>query len=111
MIKSIKRITAAVLFVSITVSSMFFMTSCKKKGTSSKNRIVVFNYGDYIDQTLLDKFEKETSIKVVYEEFLTPEAMYTKYKNGAVDYDLICCSDYMIDKMIKEKEVKKTMTE
>lgn len=42
MIKSIKRITAAVLFVSITVSSMFFMTSCKKKGTSSKNRIVVF---------------------------------------------------------------------
>ena len=57
MIKSIKRITAAVLFVSITVSSMFFMTSCKKKGTSSKNRIVVFNYGDYIDQTLLDKFE------------------------------------------------------
>ena len=33
--------------------------------------------------------------------------MYTKYKNGAVDYDLICCSDYMIDKMIKEKEVKK----
>lgn len=107
MIKSIKRITAAVLFVSITVSSMFFMTSCKKKGTSSKNRIVVFNYGDYIDQTLLDKFEKETGIKVIYEEFLTPEAMYTKYKNGAVDYDLICCSDYMIDKMIKEKEVKK----
>ena len=50
MIKSIKRITAAVLFASITVSSMFFMTSCKKKGTSSKNRIVVFNYGDYIDQ-------------------------------------------------------------
>ena len=50
---------------------------------------------------------KETGIKVVYEEFLTPEAMYTKFKNGAVDYDLICCSDYMLDKMIKEKDVRK----
>ena len=29
-----------------------------------------FNYGDYIDQTLLDKFERRPIIKVVYEEFL-----------------------------------------
>ena len=105
--KSIKRLTAAVLFMSITVSSTFFLTACKNNDVSSKNKIVVFNYGDYIDSTLLDKFEKETGIKVVYEEFLTPEAMYTKFKNGAVDYDLICCSDYMLDKMIKEKDVRK----
>ena len=105
--KNLKRIMSAVLFMSIMVSSTFFLTSCKQKNTSSKNKIIVFNYGDYIDSSLLDKFEKETGIKVVYEEFLTPEAMYTKYKNGAVDYDLICCSDYMLDKMIKEKEVRK----
>lgn len=72
--KSIKRLTAAVLFMSITVSSTFFLTAYKNNDVSSKNKIVVFNYGDYIDSTLLDKFEKETGIKVVYEEFLTPEA-------------------------------------
>ena len=62
--KSIKRLTAAVLFMSITVSSTFFLTACKNNDVSSKNKIVVFNYGDYIDSTLLDKFEKETGIKV-----------------------------------------------
>ena len=59
--KSIKRLTAAVLFMSITVSSTFFLTACKNNDVSSKNKIVVFNYGDYIDSTLLDKFEKETA--------------------------------------------------
>ena len=54
--KSIKRLTAAVLFMSITVSSTFFLTACKNNDVSSKNKIVVFNYGDYIDSTLLDKF-------------------------------------------------------
>ena len=54
----------------------------------------------------MDQFYEETGIKVVYEEFLTPEAMYTKYKNGTVKYDLICCSEYMLDKMIKDGEAK-----
>lgn len=31
--------------------------------------------------------------------------MYTKYKAGAIDYDLICTSDYMIEKLISENEV------
>src|SRR5699024_10873043 len=32
---------------------------------------------------------------------ITPEDMYTKYQSGAIDYDLICTSDYMIEKMIE----------
>ena len=31
--------------------------------------------------------------------------MYTKFKAGAIDYDLICTSDYMIEKLIQEQEV------
>ena len=50
-------------------------------------------------------FEAETGIKVEYEEYITPENMYTKYKAGAIDYDLICTSDYMIEKLIGEDEV------
>ena len=90
----------------LTAISLTFASCGKSKEEKAKNQIVVFNYGDYIDRDVLGQFEEETGIKVVYEEFLTPEAMYTKYKNGTVQYDLICCSDYMADKMIKEKEVK-----
>lgn len=39
------------------------------------------------------------------EEYITPENMYTKYRAGAIDYDLICTSDYMIEKLIQEGEV------
>ena len=31
--------------------------------------------------------------------------MYTKYKSGAIDYDVICTSDYIIEKLISEGEV------
>lgn len=97
----IKKSVAVLLFFAVLISC----TSCGSE-EETENQIIVFNYGDYIDRELLNQFEEETGIKVVYEEFLTPEAMYTKYKNGTVKYDLICCSDYMLDKMIKEKEVK-----
>jgi len=100
--KCTKFLAVILLAISLTVTA-----SCSRETDGKKeNQITVFNYGDYIDRELLKQFEEETGIKVVYEEFLTPEAMYTKYKNGTVKYDLICCSDYMLDKMIKEKEVK-----
>ena len=79
-------------------------------GCGNKREIVgtltVFNYGDYIDQDMLDLFTEETGIEVKYEEALTPEEMYTKYKAGAINYDLVCSTDYMIQKLISEGELK-----
>ena len=47
----------------------------------SGNTLVVFNYGDYIDFTTIEMFEKETGIHVEYEQYVTPEDMYTKYQS------------------------------
>ena len=44
-------------------------------------------------------FEEETGIDVVYEEFETNEIMYPKISSGAIAYDLVCPSDYMIQRM------------
>ncbi len=41
-------------------------------------------------------------MKVVYDEFETNEIMYPKIAKGAADYDVICPSDYMIQRMIQE---------
>ena len=101
----LSRLTAAGLAVLLSASGL--LTACGTTEKKSDKRIVVFNYGDYIDRDVLKQFEKETGISVAYEEFLTPEAMYTKFKNGTIHYDLICCSDYMLDKMIQEKDVRK----
>lgn len=78
------------------------LTGCAK---DDPNTLTVLNYGKYIEPEILDMFEEETGIKVEYEEYITPENMYTKYKAGAIDYDLICTSDYMIEKLINEGEV------
>ena len=37
----------------------------------SGNTLVVFNYGDYIDFTTIEMFEKETGIHVEYEQYVT----------------------------------------
>lgn len=62
----------------------------------------VFNWGDYIDETVISEFEEETGIAVNYETYDTNEAMYTKVKQGGTNYDVCFPSDYMIEKMISE---------
>lgn len=74
-------------------------------GSDSENTLSVANYGKYIDEDVLKQFEKETGIKVKYDECQTPEALYTKYKGGSIDYDLMCTSEYMIQKLMNEGEV------
>lgn len=65
------------------------------------NVINVYNWGEYIDPEVIEMFEEETGIKVNYEEFETNEEMYTIVAKGARNYDVICPSDYMVQKMIE----------
>ena len=75
-------------------------------GSASNGSITVFNYGDYIDRSLIQQFEQEYGITVNYEEYVAPEDMYTKYASGAIDYDVIITSDYMVEKMMSEGELQ-----
>lgn len=72
-----------------------------KAEENSAGEVVVYNWGEYIDPEVLTMFEEETGIKVVYDEFETNEIMYPKVEAGASVYDVICPSDYMIEKMIQ----------
>lgn len=81
------------------------MTAALLSGCGSANKypngkVYVYNWGEYIDPETLDMFEKETGIQVIYDEFDTNETMYPKVEAGASNYDVVCPSDYMIQKMI-----------
>ena len=65
--------------------------------------ISVYNWGDYIDSDVIDIFEAETGIRVIYETFETNEDMYAKIAMGGSSYDVIVPSDYMIERMIQEE--------
>ena len=73
----------------------------KSADADAGNILYVYNWGEYIDPEILTMFTEETGIEVVYDEFETNEVMYPKIKAGAVNYDLVCPSDYMISKMIE----------
>lgn len=61
--------------------------------------VYVYNWGEYIDKDVIKMFEDETGIKVVYDMFETNEEMYPVIEAGGVTYDVVCPSDYMIQKM------------
>lgn len=72
---------------------------------SKKPTLTVFNYGNYIDPDVIKMFEKEYGVKVKYEEATTPEILYSKYKAGSIKYDVVCTSDYMLQRLINENEL------
>ncbi|NQN67472.1 ABC transporter substrate-binding protein [Streptococcus suis] len=70
------------------------------QGTTDK--LVIYNWGDYIDPELLEEFTAETGIQVDYQTFDSNESMYTKIKQGGTTYDLTIPSEYMISKITEE---------
>lgn len=84
-----------IIFVVIGYASM----TAKSGGTV----LNVYNWGDYIDKSVIEDFQKEYGIKVNYETYATNEDMYVKIKSGGSSYDVAFPSDYMINKMANEK--------
>lgn len=64
-------------------------------------QVIVYNWGEYLDPDVIEMFEEETGIEVIYDEYETNETMYPKIESGAARYDVVCPSDYMIQKMIE----------
>lgn len=81
------------------VTCLPLLTGCGSSG-GENGEVYVYNWGEYIDPETITMFEDETGIKVIYDEFETNETMYPKVEAGASSYDVICPSDYMIQKMI-----------
>jgi len=98
-----QRIIVVVLCVIVCFS--FFQFSREKQV------LKVYNAGEYIDDSLIEAFEKENNCTVIYETFDSNESMYTKVMSGE-RYDIIVPSDYMIERLAKEgflSEIDKTL--
>ncbi|MCR4778176.1 MAG: ABC transporter substrate-binding protein [Lachnospiraceae bacterium] len=89
-----KKITALLLLLVVATG---VLGGCGKKAD-----LYIYNWGEYMDKDVLKIFEEETGLKVKYDEFDTNETMYPKVATGAVKYDVVCPSDYMIQRMREE---------
>jgi spermidine/putrescine transport system substrate-binding protein len=98
-----KLLKMFIIILLISLSLLFIVSRLNSsEGYSSGNTLTVYNWGDYIDEELIAKFEEETGIKVIYETFDSNEAMFTKIEQGGTAYDIAVPSEYMIEKMREE---------
>ena len=99
--RTVKRLLSLVAVGAIGLS----FAGCSSEGENGK--VVVYNWGDYIDPEVNDLFTQETGIKVVYSEYANNEEMYASVEPGNVNYDVVFPSDYMVEKMINNNLLRK----
>lgn len=91
------------LLVSVMAMCCLSFVGC---GESREETLIIYNWEDYIDEDIFKEFEEyyyeQTGKKIVvdYQIFDLNETMLTKFIDGNGDYDLICPSDYAIEKLI-----------
>lgn len=69
--------------------------------------LVVFNWTEYMPQEVLDMFEEEYDVNVVYTTFASNQEMLAKVKSGTVPYDIVVPSDFYVQVMIEEGLLEK----
>lgn len=77
------------------------LVGCSSGSNEETQELRVFNWGAYIDESVIRQFEQENNARVIYELFESNEAMYTKLQDGS-RYDVIIPSDYTTQRMREE---------
>ena len=86
------------------IAAAFVLLGCSE---DRSHILKVYNWADYIDEELLEEFEdwyfEQTgeNVEIIYQTFDINETMLSKIELGHEDYDVVCPSDYIIERMLK----------
>lgn len=84
------------------------LASCGRTEEERSRILKIYNWADYIDEDVLAEFpiwyKEQTGeeIRIIYQVFDINEIMLTKIERGHEDFDLICPSEYIIERMLKK---------
>lgn len=91
----------------LSIISTLFAASVIMNAADREHTLKVYNWADYIDEALLEEFEKwyeeQTGepVKVIYQLFDINEIMLSKIELGHEDFDVVCPSEYIIERMLR----------
>lgn len=91
---TIKRISFCLLFI------VFSLTTLVLTGCDAKDTLLFLNWGEYINDDVVVAFEEKYNCSVIVDIADSNELFYSKIKSGTTAYDLVCPSDYMVEKMV-----------
>ncbi len=84
------------------------LVSCGRSDEERGRILKIYNWADYIDEGVLDDFpewyKEQTGeeVRIIYQVFDINEIMLTKIERGHEDFDLICPSEYIIERMLRK---------
>jgi spermidine/putrescine transport system substrate-binding protein len=76
-------------------------------GCEKKQRLYIYNWTYYTPDSVIEKFEKEYNVTVIYDEFASNEDMYAKLKSGGSGYDIVFPSADYTSIMIQQNMLEK----
>lgn len=94
--------------VLILLAGIFLFASCRNSQEERAHVLKIYNWADYIDESILDDFpewyKEQTGeeVRIVYQLFDINEIMLTKIERGKEDFDLVCPSEYILERMLKK---------
>ena len=95
-----------ILHICILLTILLDMCPMDTFAIDREHTLKVYNWADYIDESLLDEFEvwyKEQTgeeVEIIYQLFDINEVMLAKLEKGHEDFDVVCPSEYIIDRML-----------
>ena len=96
------------LITFLLLCSLFALSSCRDSAEERSRVLKIYNWGDYIDEDVLSEFpawyKEQTGeeIRIIYQVFDINEIMLTKIERGHEDFDVVCPSEYIIERMLKK---------
>ncbi|NKJ05301.1 polyamine ABC transporter substrate-binding protein [Rhizobium lusitanum] len=82
-------------------ATAFAVVSLATAAQAEDKVVNIYNWSDYIDDSILTDFTKETGIKVVYDTFDQNETLETKLLAGKTGYDIVVPTAYFLQRQIK----------
>ena len=89
-------------FKAVLISAVMATATIVSSCNNSSESVSVYNWGDFLDESLLSDFTAETGIAVSYQTYASNEDLFTRLRNNASNYDVAVPSDYTIQRMINE---------
>jgi len=83
------------------------LLSATVMGCGKKQQLFIYNWTYYTPQSVIEKFEKEYKVTVLYDEFASNEDMYAKIKAGGSGYDIVFPSGDYVSIMINQNMLEK----
>jgi spermidine/putrescine transport system substrate-binding protein len=83
------------------------LTGCAKKNGVENGKLYIYNWTYYTPGSVIEKFEAEYGVDVVYDEFASNEDMYAKLLSGGAGYDIVFPSGDYTSIMIEQGMLEK----